>query len=93
MKLQLLAVFILAGGLALMLSAWLYSAQASPSEMMSGDRTSISARRAQNVELVGQIGGPAKAVASRGDYAYVVTGPLLVILDISEPTNPIRVAS
>jgi hypothetical protein len=92
MKLRLWAVFILGVGLALILGAWLSLAQASP-EGMSGDRMSFTARRAQNVELVGQIGGPAKAVASQGDYAYVVTGPRLVIVDISDPANPTRVGS
>jgi len=43
---------------------------------------------AQNVELVGQIGGSTYAVAVQGDYAYIGVGPRLVILDISTPRSP-----
>ncbi len=45
-------------------------------------------QHAQNVELVGQIGGAAMAVAVQGNFAYVGVGPRLVILDISDPTSP-----
>lgn len=93
MKFRLLAVGILAVGLALLLTTWLSLAQASPSEGMHGARTFVSTQQAQNVELVGQIGGPAKAVATQGGYAYVVTGPLLVVVDVSDPANPTRVGS
>jgi hypothetical protein len=93
MKLRWLVVTVLAVGLALMVSTWLSFAQTASPEVMSGEPLSVSTSRAQNVELVGQLGGPAKAVASQGGYAYMVTGPLLVILDISDPGNPIRVGS
>jgi hypothetical protein len=43
---------------------------------------------AQNVELVSQIGGRINAVAGEGAYAYVGSGPRLVILNISDPTHP-----
>jgi hypothetical protein len=46
------------------------------------------AQAAQNVELVGQIGGPTKAVAVSGSYAYVGVGPRLVILNVSDPSAP-----
>jgi len=38
-----------------------------------------------NVELVGQIGGVASAIATQGDVAYLGLGPRLVCLDISAP--------
>ena len=44
--------------------------------------------QAQNVELVGQIGGSVYAVALQGDYAYIGVGPRLVILDVSNPAQP-----
>ena len=40
-----------------------------------------------NVELVGQIGGGTRAVAVRGDYAYIGVGPRLVILDVYDPAD------
>ena len=43
---------------------------------------------AQNVELVGQIGGLSCAVAVQGDYVYLGVGPRLVVLDVSNPANP-----
>ncbi|MDM8527530.1 PKD domain-containing protein [Anaerolineales bacterium HSG24] len=44
-----------------------------------------------NLELVGQIGGPTKAVFVEGNYAYIGVGPRLVILDVSNPTHPVEV--
>ena len=44
-------------------------------------------QQAQNVELVGQIGGVTDAVAVQGNYAYIGVGPRLVILDVSDPAN------
>ena len=46
---------------------------------------------AENVELVGQIGGSTSAIAVQGDYAYIGVGPRLVVLDISNPANPTMV--
>ena len=43
---------------------------------------------AQNVELVGQIGGGSYAIAVHGNYAYMGVGPRLVVLDVSDPANP-----
>lgn len=45
-------------------------------------------QQAQNVELVGQIGGAIGGVAVLGNYAYVGQGPRLVILNVSDPTGP-----
>ena len=45
-------------------------------------------QQAQNVELVGQVGGDANAVAVQSAYAYVGVGPRLVILDVSDPAHP-----
>ena len=46
---------------------------------------------AQNVELVGHIGGPTYAVAVQGNYAHIGEGYSLTILDISDPASPIVV--
>jgi hypothetical protein len=43
---------------------------------------------AQNVELVGHIGGVTDAVFVQGNYAYIGEGPRLTILDISNPASP-----
>jgi len=48
-----------------------------------------AAQQAQNVELVGQIGGITHAVAVEGNYAYIGVGPRLVILDVSDKAHPI----
>ena len=45
-----------------------------------------------NLELIGQIGGPYYAVAISGDYAFVGEGPGMVIIDISNPDQPIRMS-
>ncbi len=51
----------------------------------------LATATAQNVELVGQVGGAAWAVAVQGNYAYAAIGPRLVILNISDPANPTAV--
>lgn len=43
------------------------------------------AARAQCVDVVGQIGGAALAVAVQGDTAYLVQGPSLITLDVRDP--------
>jgi uncharacterized protein (TIGR03437 family) len=42
-------------------------------------------------QLVGQIGGPTKAVAAQGKYAYVGVGQRLIVLDVSDPATPLEV--
>ena len=93
MKLRLSAVLILSVASILMLGAWLAFAQTTPTEGKGVDLAPLSARRAWNIELVGQLGGAAKAVASQGGLAFVATGPRLVIVDISDPANPVQVGS
>ncbi len=39
-------------------------------------------------DLIGQAGGPSQGLAVEGDYAYIGVGPRLVVVDISDPTNP-----
>jgi hypothetical protein len=46
---------------------------------------------ARNVELVGHLGGVTRAVFAQGGYLYVGFGPELAILDVSNPTQPVRV--
>jgi hypothetical protein len=43
---------------------------------------------AQNVELLGQIGGATYAIAVQGDYVYLGVGPRLMVMDVSSPANP-----
>ena len=44
-----------------------------------------------NVELVGKTPGAAEDVFILGSYAYLCAGSVLVILDISGPSNPTAV--
>jgi hypothetical protein len=92
MKLRILLLFVLIAGSILLTTTWLVLAQTTISTERNAHTSTIS-RKAENLEFVGQIGGPAEAVASQGNYAFVVTGPLLVILDISDHSNPVRVSS
>lgn len=41
-----------------------------------------------DIQVLGQIGGTASAVAAQGDYAYVAIGWRLVTLDIAELAQP-----
>lgn len=43
------------------------------------------------MELVGQLGGYVSAVIARGPYLYLAAGPRLLILDVSNPTQPVFV--
>ena len=45
----------------------------------------------QNVDLLGQIGGAFSAVAIQGVYAYVGSGPRLVVLDVTPDREPTKV--
>jgi len=56
----------------------------------AGEEDSV-AYHSPNVQLVGQFGGDAIAVAVQGNHAYVGLGPCLTILDISDPTHPTEV--
>lgn len=66
------------------LDAGIAAASSPPSASMA-----LSSLISQNVEFVGQVGGGANAVAVQGQYAYVGTGPGLVVLNISNPGRPI----
>ncbi|MGI6209698.1 MAG: LVIVD repeat-containing protein, partial [Anaerolineae bacterium] len=44
-----------------------------------------------NIQLLGQLGGSATAVASAGNYAYLGIGPYLAVIDISDPAAPVEV--
>ena len=41
-----------------------------------------------NLEIVGQLGGEPKAVAVKGNYAYLALGPRVAVLDVSSKSNP-----
>ena len=42
------------------------------------------------VKFVGQWGGPCNATAVSGNLLYMGIGPSLLIMDVSQPSNPIR---
>ncbi|MGC8825456.1 MAG: hypothetical protein ACP5TV_00455 [Anaerolineae bacterium] len=43
----------------------------------------------ENAALIGQIGGSTYAVVLHGDYALIGAGPRLVVLDVSQPAQPL----
>jgi len=52
----------------------------------------IASGEHENVELVGRaLEGPANAVVVQGDHAYLCAGKALVVLDVSDPTSPVKV--
>jgi uncharacterized repeat protein (TIGR01451 family) len=55
-------------------------------EMLMAPATQTS----QELEFVGQIGGSVRAVAINGQYAYLAEGAGIVVLDISNPHNPVK---
>jgi len=59
-----------------------------PSQQREAGEEVSAAYPSPNVQLVGQIGGDAVAIAVQGSHAYVGLGPCLIILDISDPTHP-----
>jgi hypothetical protein len=91
MKARLFIVPILVVSLALSLT-WAGAAQPpqppAPLRPMPGEGPGVNAQLAQNVELVGQIGGSVYAVALQGNYAYIGVGPRLVILNVSDQAHP-----
>lgn len=54
---------------------------------------SVDSPSAQNVELIGQVGGTAHVVVAQGNYAYVTDGTGLRVIDVSDPTAPVEVGS
>ena len=92
MKTRLSCVFVLIASLALIWSTSGTAAQmptpAPPSHQWQGAEGVTAQDHAQNVQLMGQTGGATHAVALQGNYAYIGVGPRLVILDISDPTQP-----
>ena len=88
MKARIFGLFVLVVSLALLSSASGARAQEPPSTSWEGV---VAQQQAQNVELVGQIGGPVYAVALQGNYAYVGVGPRLVILNVSDVAHPVVV--
>jgi parallel beta-helix repeat protein len=44
-------------------------------------------------QIVGQVGGPTQAATIQGDYAYAGIGMRLVVLDISNPSQPVQVGA
>lgn len=52
-----------------------------------------AAASAHNAALLGQVGGAVQAVATQGHWAFVGVGPRVLIMDISEPANPLLVGA
>ena len=47
----------------------------------------------QSWPVISQVGGPAQGIAVQGNYAYIGVGPRLIVVDISNPANPIQVGA
>jgi hypothetical protein len=47
----------------------------------------------KNIELVGHLGGATEAVFAQDSFAYVKIGAEVAVLDISNPTQPVRIGS
>ena len=88
---MLIAFVLLLVAISVPASLQALSGAPAPSSALPSITTSVTSSSAisQNVELVGQIGGPTYAVAVQDHYAYVGVGAKLAVLDISDPTNPI----
>lgn len=52
------------------------------------DSITPSAPGSVSLKVVGQLGGPTRAVAVQGHFAYVGVGFKLVVLDVSDPKTP-----
>ena len=88
MKARILSLFVLVVSLTLMSSASGALTQRSSSTLWEGV---VAQQLAQNVKLVGQIGGQVHAVALQGNYAYIGVGGRLVILNVSDSAHPVVV--
>lgn len=85
-----LVIALSAAALALILMWTLLRAEtpACAEESMHADSYGPGQYPVEHMELVGQIGGETYTADVQGDYAYVGVGPRVLILDISDPTNP-----
>ena len=89
MKARMLTMFVLVVTLLLPASGAPVLAQGpQPFSSPTFEGVGTSAQQAQNVELVGQIGGVTYAVAISGTLAYIGVGPRLVILNVADPAHP-----
>ena len=63
-----------------------------PTEEVNREKARISGlSEVENIELVGHLGGNVNKVVISGSYAFVGSGTELTILDVSNPTTPVRV--
>ncbi len=60
---------------------------------MLGLAGSLWAQPQSDWRMIGQIGGPVRAVVNAGNYAYVGVGLRMVVLDVTNPAAPIEVGS
>jgi hypothetical protein len=60
-------------------------------ETQAQDQESSPLMRLSGLSFLGQVGGSSYAIAVEGTFAYLGVGPRLVVLDISNPANPIPV--
>jgi hypothetical protein len=58
--------------------------------IIDGNSPLASAQETEPLTLVNHLGGEANAVFVTGNYVYVGFGPELAVLDISNPTQPVR---
>ena len=63
-----------------------------PTSMPTPTSTNLSSFPiSKTLQLIDQIGGKSNDIAIQGTYAYLGIGPRLVIFDISNPAQPIKV--
>ncbi|MCL7455494.1 MAG: hypothetical protein M8467_20860, partial [Anaerolineae bacterium] len=94
MKTRFSSILALTLSLALLSSVSGVSAQppapSLPAYQEEAARGVAAEQYAHDVQVVGQLGGTTLAVTVEGNLAYAGVGPRLVILDISDPTQPVR---
>lgn len=93
MRVKLSIVVMLAAGLVMIMGISITLARTSIAETPASVLQSVPVQAEKNIQWVSQLGGPAQAVAYQEGLAYVITGPRLVILDVSDPADPVRIGS
>ena len=86
MKTKLLVICVLSLGLVLVLSV--LSSKANKSKPAQIESSVAVQQQAQNVQVVGQLGGTVRAIAVQGSLAYIGVGPRLVVMDVSDLAHP-----
>ena len=91
MKTRICSLFLLIASLMLIMNSSNVLAQLPSIDPLENDRMANAQQQAQNVLLQSQVGGTPGGVAFQGSYAYVGVGPRLVIMNVSNPAQPVFV--